>query len=76
MCEAWRDSLVVASTSKFTGYLPQPSEEIEMCCTVAAALRVLGDQAKYRTAIDAMTRAIEIASDDEAVQQEAIRVNN
>lgn len=73
--EIWSMSLNVKSYFRVTDWLPEPSEEIQICFAVAAVLRLVDDQAGCSVAIDAMTRAIEISPNDEAVDQEAFCVN-
>jgi len=69
---AYRESKMVARFFQVHGWLPQPSEEAQMCCTVAAIFRVLDASDKAVQASTAIYRAVEVAPEDESVQQEAV----
>lgn len=71
---AYRESKIVAKFFKVDDWLPQPSEEAEMCCTVAAIFRLLNASDKAAPAFTAMHRAVEVAPEDESVQREAVRI--
>ncbi|POS80994.1 hypothetical protein DHEL01_v200622 [Diaporthe helianthi] len=72
----WKDSYCLGMFFSLHDWEPQPSEEIQIGCAVAAVLRLLDYQSMVGVAIHSINLAIEISPDNEAVKQEAFRVTD
>lgn len=57
------------------GWVPPPLEEAWMCFAVAASFRLLDASDEASMAATAIYRAAELAPDDEAIEQERVRVD-